>query len=395
MKVLMIGQLPKEVGGNYTTGAAKVLYELTKQHCDSVILYTYATNLKNKKAQKICHYKNEYIGYRYLLFDILIDFLLHPINTVKEWMHYKNVDHDNPLRYALYKANIKRAINIIHPDIIHVHSIGNVSPVRYALNKERIPILLTCHGIFYRGEAEGRLRDIHLGNIHLADYYSGLTEESRLEYESLLGIEKKNVCVIPNGVDCKKFYYDSKKRGEIRGRMHLSDDTKVFITVASIQERKGQLEFVKLLSKIDFNYQYWLVGRGPDEHIIKEFITENGLQDRVILLGYKDSDELFGYYSASDVYAHVSTMEGQALCEIEARATGLRVIVNKSIVGTLPEISNESHYIIDMKNPNISEMTKWVMNNNVPRVSNSSLDWSVISNKYNHLYNNILNHHIS
>ena len=39
MKVLLIGQLPKEIGGNYTTGAANVVYELSKQREDGVLYY--------------------------------------------------------------------------------------------------------------------------------------------------------------------------------------------------------------------------------------------------------------------------------------------------------------------------------------------------------------------
>lgn len=390
MKILMIGQLPKEVGGNYTTGAAKVLYELSKQHTENATLHTFATNLRNSKAKLISHYSYEYIGYRYLLLDILLDILCHPINTIKEWQHYKRVDHDTPFRYALYKANIKRAIKEVQPDIIHVHSIGNVSPVRFALGSKKTPLLLTCHGIFYRGEPEGILRDKHLGNIGLADYYSGLTEESKQEYETLLGVSMDRVAVIPNGVDCGKFYYDIERRRELRGEMGVSDETIVFITVASLQERKGQLAFIKQLANTNLNYQYWLIGSGPDEKIIKTFITKQGLQSKVLLLGYKNSDELYKFYSAADVYAHVSTMEGQALCEIEARATGLKVVVNEHILGTLPEFREDTHFVINMDNPDMKAMALWIKSSNTERQSNTSLDWSVVSKKYALLYQEIL-----
>lgn len=392
-KVLMIGQLPKEAGGNYTTGAAKVLFELSKQHTENVMLHTFATNLKNSKAKRISQYSCEYIGYRYLLLDIIIDILCHPIKTIKEWQHYMRVDHDTPFRYALYKANIKRAIKEIQPDIIHVHSIGNVSPVRFALGSKNTPLLLTCHGIFYRGESKGILRDRHLGNIGLADYYSGLTEESKHEYETLLGVRKDRVAVIPNGVDCAKFYYDIVKRRELRTEMGLADDTTVFITVASLQERKGQLAFIRQLANTNFNYQYWLIGSGPEEEDIKSFIIKHNLQLKVLLLGYKNSDELYKYYSAADVYAHVSTMEGQALCEIEARATGLRVVVNETILGTLPEFRGDTHFVINMVNPDLKAMALWIKSSNTERQSNNSLDWSVVSKRYAQLYQDILNCH--
>ena len=45
IKVLSIAQLPKEVGGTYTSGIARVAYELSKQSVDGVKTYMYATNI--------------------------------------------------------------------------------------------------------------------------------------------------------------------------------------------------------------------------------------------------------------------------------------------------------------------------------------------------------------
>ena len=61
MRVLSIGQLPKEIGGNYTTGIAKVVFELSKQSFNDVKMYLYATNISDKFANK--HY-NIYIKKR-------------------------------------------------------------------------------------------------------------------------------------------------------------------------------------------------------------------------------------------------------------------------------------------------------------------------------------------
>lgn len=391
IKVLMIGQLPKEFGGNYTTGAAKVLLELSKQKTKDTELYTFATNAKNKEVARCSHNSIHYYGYSLLLWDIIIDFIFHPIKCIREWHHYKYVDHENPLRYAFYKANIQRVIKKVGPDIIHVHSIGNVSPVKFALGNSKTPVLLTCHGIFYRGEASGKLRDIHLGNIKLADYYTGLTEESCEEYERFLGVKREEVTVIPNGVDCKKFYFDKEKRKDIRKVFNLRDETKVFITVASVQERKGQLAFVKLLQRLDLDCQYWIIGEGPDMTIIEDYINNGGLSDKIKLLGYKNSDELYAYYSAADIYAHVSTKEGQALCEIEARATGLRVIVNEPIVGTVPNIDSYNYFILNMDTPDNKALKEWVNSESIERKSDTSLDWSVIATKYAVLYHEIIN----
>lgn len=392
MKVLLIGQLPKEIGGNYTTGAANVVYELSKQKIDNIKYYTYGINIKHEYARTASTYTDQYIGYRLNPLRIVGHALLHPMETYKHLMHYRNVDHQNVLRYAFYEDNIREAIKKVKPDLIHINSIGNVSPARFAIGNRKIPMLLTCHGIFYRGdETDVENKDCYLGNIPLVDTFSGLTQESLEEYESILGISKDRVSVIPNGVDCGKFYYSLEERIGIRKKYGVHDDCKVFITVASVQERKGQLAFIKILEKMSFNYQYWIVGKGPDEAEIIKYIADHELVDKVKLLGYKTTKELYKYYSAADIYAHASWKEGQALSELEANATGLRIVVNKAIVGTIASnVSFNDYYVLDFDNICIRSIDEWVSKEQLGRQSRTNFDWSVIAKMYASLYCEIL-----
>lgn len=389
MKILLIGQLPKEIGGNYTTGAANVVYELSKQSEAGVDYFTYGTNITAKAADKASVYANQYIGYKMKPLRMLMTALIRPVATFNHLMHYKKVDHQNMLRFFFYEDNIREAINKVQPDLIHVNSINNVSPVRFAVGNRKIPILLTCHGIFYRGDANDvAARDCYLGNIPLVDAYSGLTQESLDEYETILGVKRDRVSVIPNGVDCKKFYYSPEWRAKIREKYGVSECCKVFITVASVQERKGQLAFVKLLKHLNIkDFQYWIVGKGQDEAAIEEYIKANGMNDKVKLLGYMTADQLYKYYSAADIYAHTSLKEGQALSELEANATGLRTIVNKAIVGTIAsEITNEDYYVLDFDNIDTKSIESWVNKKTLERKSRRNFDWSVIAQQYAQLY---------
>lgn len=393
MKILLIGQLPTEIGGNYTTGAANVVYELSKKSNLDLVYYTYGTNLRSAKAKKASRFPLQYIGYKIQPIGMLINAFLHPISTFKHWKHYRQADHQSVLRYAFYEYNIRNAIKAVKPDIIHVNSIDNVSPVRFALGSKKIPILLTCHGIFYQGDEKDIVnRDRYLNNIGLVDAFSGLTKESLDEYEEILGIDRKRVAIIPNGVDCSKFYFSKIERERVRKEFGIPEDCKVFITVASIQERKGQLKFLKLLSKLPLeNYRYWMVGKGLDEDAINEFVKENNLQKKVSLLGYKSAHELYKYYSAADIYAHPSWKEGQALSELEAYATGLPTIVNKAITRTIAsDINSENYYVLDFSNINVKTLIAWIDRASKERVSRNTFDWNVIVDLYHSLYKKII-----
>lgn len=393
MNILLIGQLPTEIGGNYTTGAANVVYELSKQSCQDMEYYTYGTNISSAKAQEVSTSPLQYIGYKIRPLNMLCHALLHPLATFRHWWHYSRVDHQSVLRYSFYEYNIRAAIKAVKPDLIHVNSIENVSPVRFALGFQKIPVLLTCHGIFYRGD-EGDVvnKDRYLGNIGLVDAYSGLTEETLDEYENFLGIDRKQVSIIPNGVDCSKFYFSPSERQKLRNEMGIPDECKVFITVASVQKRKGQLDFIKLLSTLPMdNYRYWIVGDGPDKVELNHFINEHNLQQKVSMLGYITAQDLYKYYSAADIYAHPSWKEGQALSELEANATGLPIIVNKAIAKTIAsDINSDDYNIHDFANANIEALIAWINRSNNERRSRRTFDWSVIVNRYHALYKKII-----
>ena len=72
IKVLMIAPISKDLGGTYTTGVCKVAEALMKQKYSNSILFLSSTNISNVKAIRLSNYKNQYNGYRYLIFDIIV-----------------------------------------------------------------------------------------------------------------------------------------------------------------------------------------------------------------------------------------------------------------------------------------------------------------------------------
>lgn len=391
IKVLIIAPLPKEVGGSYTTGVCKVAYELSQCEIAGVKCFIFATNISNKKALRISKFPYQYNGYRWLIFDIMKDLVLRPIKTIKELIYYKQKSHENPLRFEFYKVNFTKVLENLKPDIIHVHGVG-IAPLFFA-NKYKIPIIDTMHGVFYNGlETERISKDRLDSDVLMSDYFTCLTEECVVKMRDLLKIPENKISLIPNGINTHVFYYSDNERLNIRRKFNVSDDTIVFITVASIQERKGQFRFVKFLMNCDFDFQYWIIGEGKDKEKIWNFCNNNQLGERVKFLGNIYSRELFKYYSAADIYAHVSTMEGQSLSEMEAYATGIRTIVCKDIKDTVVTNVNNSdiYYILDFEDYDYGKFERWITTKKQIRKSRSDVNWNIIGEKYGDLYNKIL-----
>lgn len=391
IKVLLVAPIPKELGGSYTTGVCKVAYELMRHTPEGVTYYLSSSNISESNAKALCAYENQYKGYRLLLLDLISDILLHPIRTLREMYTYHKAYHVNPIRYEFLKVNIKKQISEIRPDLIHVHT--TEVPAVYFANECHIPVVNTFHGIFYRGEPEQENHGDFLKNCAKhCDYFTGLTKECEYYMKTLLTIPDDKMTIIPNGIDTKTYYYDEQQRAQIRKQFCLSDSTTLFITVASIQERKGQLRFIKLLERLDIDWQYWLIGSGPDLQLVENYIKENKLTSRVTCLGRIDSTELYKYYSAADIYAHPSTMEGQALCEMEAYATGIRTIVNKEIKDTVTTgVDNRDiYYVVDMVYTDYDDLKDWISKGNSNRISRCDTDWNIISSMYRNYYKRLL-----
>lgn len=388
MKILAVGQLPTEVGGNYSTGMGKVMYELSCQNYRKDALCSLAVNCRQSRAKKVNG--DKYIGYTFPLLRLFGNALFHPGKLCSELRDYRRNLNYSPWRALFYRLNMDRAIRATKPDVVHLHSIDLVIPFSHSAYRSGVKSVVTCHGIF-QTESNAARRNYYENALSRIDYVSGLTKEI---YDKLLALKvpSEKIFTIPNGVDTSKFRYSESERKRVREDLGVSEKTVIFLTVASLQKRKGQLDFLGRLVRSGLDFRYWLIGNGPDFDLIRRFAEENGVEDRVMLFGYVDAQELYRYYSAADIYAHVSTEEGQALSEIEAYTTGLRIVVNKKIVGTLANdaSSNPRYYVTDMdQSPNWDEFRHWANTSEAEREPSFKFDWQNIADMYRAMYEKI------
>lgn len=389
----MVAPISQDNGGSYTTGVCKVVESLMAQKYSDAKLYLSSTNISDEKAKKLCKYQNQYNGYKYLLLYAIKEVILHPLRFIREFEFYMQDCHVNPLRFFFYRLNIERHIKRINPDIIHVHT--TESPAVNIANKHSIPTIVTMHGFFYRGESDKTKLDFLYNSTRNFNVFTGLTTECQKLMSKYLEIDKNKIQIIPNGIDTSKFIFDKSEREILREKFNASDSI-IFITVGSLQSRKGQLEFIKILENLNFNWKYWIIGTGPDKTRILEYCEEKGFTDKVTLLGHIGSDDLYKYYSAADVYAHTSKMEGQALSEMEAYATGLRIAVNKCLQETIATdvYRKDIYYLMDMENIEFKSFNSWLFMNTRERETRKGIDWQEIADQYNKLYKQvtIINH---
>ncbi|MBP1841706.1 glycosyltransferase [Formosa algae] len=108
-----------------------------------------------------------------------------------------------------------------------------------------------------------------------------------------------------------------------------------FITVAQFKKQKGHERLIKALAKLDHDFHYTLIGRGPEEAHILDLIDTYNLKDKVTHISFtKDVDK---HLAESDFFLQGSYVEGFPNCLIESCAVGTPVLAYKA-PGGLNEI---------------------------------------------------------
>lgn len=133
------------------------------------------------------------------------------------------------------------------------------------------------------------------------------------------------------------------KRLEKIKKTDLKGKTLKLCTVANIGVRyKGQeivIRSLKKLSKKGINCEYYLIG-GGDSKRIKKIIKEEGVEDKVHIIGPVPHDEVFDYVDKMDIYVQPSNQEGLPRAVIEAMSRGCPII--GSSTGGIPELIDKS-----------------------------------------------------
>jgi glycosyltransferase involved in cell wall biosynthesis len=143
-----------------------------------------------------------------------------------------------------------------------------------------------------------------------------------------------NFKVIHNSVDRRaidQFIKDVSKQ-EARQRLRIPSNMKVLLMVGTICERKDQETIAKaaaILHRKRNDFCCYLVGAneniaGAYLESIHKIVVENDMSDVVKIV--PETEELYWYYRASDIFLFSSHMECYPLATLEAMAFGLPII---------------------------------------------------------------------
>lgn len=151
-----------------------------------------------------------------------------------------------------------------------------------------------------------------------------------IESSDLLREFKDKCTVIPYGIDLFKDNSDDDKVAKIRNKYA---GKKILFSCGRLVKYKGFKYAIEAMKNID-NAVYLLGGNGPLKEEFVNYIKENNLSEKVILLGRVADEDLDSYYKACDIYLFPSVMRSEAfgIVQLEAMRYGKPVI--NTLLGT-------------------------------------------------------------
>ena len=415
MKILMFfGEIPIKFGGKKAGGAARVAWELSKKLSinNDVYLYPLHDFSNENRIENISIITREK---KKIIFNTFPN-----IKTIQNYYYFfKKYNFDNFLsaRFALSNSImekfIKKHIDKIKPDIIHIHEISaeRMFAINLAMNM-KVPLIVTSHGVksdIYEYIDTSIPKDLNNRKQFENDifnriisknngYITAVSSDIKNKIINYYNVPENKIQVILNGISSDFINTNMIKKSTLRKKYNLPDDKIIFLTVGTLSKRKNQLLVLKSLLEMDENIRskilYILVGDGDEKEFLVNFIKENKLDKNVLFVGNKFSNELIEYYWLSDYFILTSLSEAMPLVFFEALAAGLPIITIKTLEG-VSDIYNKNCFIlsddykpISLKNAILNALNK---NWNASYIINYSKNytWNVIAEKYQKLYNKL------
>jgi glycosyltransferase involved in cell wall biosynthesis len=177
---------------------------------------------------------------------------------------------------------------------------------------------------------------------------SQATKDSLLRYAPWLSPDR--VKVIYNGIDPEPFMEPTAL--DLRRQLGLDRESKLIGFVGQLDERKGWHTLLPAFvqtARRHANAHLVAVGVGSLQEWIKHYAVEQGIADRVHLLGFRD--DIVDIMKNIDMLILPSLWEGFGIVMVEAMAAAKPVIVTN--VSSMPEVvvEGQTGHVVPVRDP--------------------------------------------
>ncbi|RZJ29623.1 MAG: glycosyltransferase family 1 protein [Flavobacterium sp.] len=179
--------------------------------------------------------------------------------------------------------------------------------------------------------------------------------------------DHSRLCIVGSVTDLKK--YDKKDTGILRREFNIPADYKIIGNVSAFVPVKDHVTWVGAVEELKrrgLKAKYILIGDGPLEAEIKEFVKSKSLENDVIFAGFrKDVPEI---WPELDLFLFTSSNEATGSVVLEAYASRVPSVAARA-GGTFEVlVDGETGFLAEAKNPvDFADKAEMILSNNLLR----------------------------
>jgi rhamnosyl/mannosyltransferase len=211
------------------------------------------------------------------------------------------------------------------PDIVHLHSPYPWGEISWLSAGMRTPSVVTYHSDIVRQRFLGAAYRPWLERVLDAVDLIIASSPNLVEHSPVLSTRAEKCRVVPFGIDVARF--DATPRTLERATaLRAFHSRPVVLFVGRLVYYKGVDVLLKAAEHVDVDVV--LIGAGPLEAPLREWVAAHGMAERVKFLPPQPDAELVAWYRAADIFCLPSVARSEAfgLVQIEAQASGTPVI---------------------------------------------------------------------
>ncbi|MFA5200198.1 MAG: glycosyltransferase family 4 protein [Candidatus Omnitrophota bacterium] len=239
-------------------------------------------------------------------------------------------------------------------EVVHTHSSKAGILGRFAARACKVTVIVhTVHGWSFNDYQPRILRDFYLSFEKICAKFTGKIivvsySDREKGLNSFIGSQEQYV-LIRYGINASEFAL-SHLRNQARQSLGIDKDELAVGMVACFKPQKSPLDFVKIASAVKreiCGIKFIMVGDGQLRNKVYSLIKELGLQDKIILAGWRQ--DIAFILSALDIFVLTSLWEGLPIAVLEAMAAGKPIVATDT--GGISEVieNGKSGYLVKPK----------------------------------------------
>lgn len=274
----------------------------------------------------------------------------------------------------IWLNNLHKTLSFLKPDLVFMHNMFTPTALFVALNKRKIgyKLIYDTHTAAFNSNFESSIfRRIYYKIfikiilkpfiIKSADKVFAIGESEQNFICQTYDFTKKDIPVIPLGVDIKEFCPDKQGRKIMRSKLSFKDSDCVIIFTGKIQPEKDIDVLIKLIAKLkEDGIKTKLLLIGNANVGLKEELTnlmeKLEVKDLVLWIEMVPHDELPKYYQTADLAIWPGN---PSIAIFEAMACGLPTILSNSNISSA-NVAVSRGGAVSFKRGNLVELTEKV-----------------------------------